>query len=143
MRRTKRLLEDQAGIAVTGYRAASFSIGARNLWAHQVLAEEGYGYSSSVYPVKHDIYGMPEAPRFLISEAALRATGLLQPGSLVRWNYRLKLPENAADDRAMAALIDDSRKAAPEAGWEVRSRSKASPQLEGNIDRFTQFLTRN
>jgi putative ABC transport system permease protein len=71
----------------------------------------------------------------------LRATGLLQPGSLVRWSYRVKLPDNAADDRALAALIDDSRQAAPEAGWEVRSRANASPQLERTINRFTQFLT--
>jgi putative ABC transport system permease protein len=85
--------------------------------------------------------GVGFGPRFLISEDALRATGLLQPGSLVRWNYRLKLPENAADDRAMAALIDDARKAAPEAGWEVRSRANASPGLERTINRFTQFLT--
>jgi putative ABC transport system permease protein len=85
--------------------------------------------------------GVGFGPRFLVSEAALRATGLLQPGSLVRWNYRLKLPANAADDRAMAALIDDSRKAAPEAGWEVRSRANASPGLERTINRFTQFLT--
>jgi putative ABC transport system permease protein len=85
--------------------------------------------------------GVGFGPRFLISEAALRATGLLQPGSLVRWSYRLRLPENAADDRAMAALIDDSRKAAPEAGWEIRSRANASPGLERTINRFTQFLT--
>lgn len=64
VRRTKRLLEDTGGTPVSGYRAASFSIGARNLWALEILAEEGYGYSSSVYPVKHDIYGMPDAPRF-------------------------------------------------------------------------------
>jgi polysaccharide deacetylase family protein (PEP-CTERM system associated) len=64
VRRTKRLLEDASGVRVNGYRAASFSIGARNLWALEVLAEEGYTFSSSVYPVKHDIYGMPEAPRF-------------------------------------------------------------------------------
>src|SRR6202012_5550347 len=85
--------------------------------------------------------GVGFGPRFLISEAALRATGLLQPGSLVRWNYRLKLPGNAADDHAMAALIDDARKAAPEAGWEIRSRANASPGLERTINRFTQFLT--
>jgi polysaccharide deacetylase family protein (PEP-CTERM system associated) len=59
----KALLEDVGGVAVLGYRAASFSIGARNLWAFDVLGECGYAYSSSVYPVKHDIYGMPEAPR--------------------------------------------------------------------------------
>lgn len=62
--RTKRLLEDLGGVAVKGYRAASYSIGAGNLWALDVLAETGYQYSSSIYPVKHDLYGMPEAPRF-------------------------------------------------------------------------------
>jgi putative ABC transport system permease protein len=85
--------------------------------------------------------GVGLGPRFLVSEAALRATGLLQPGSLVRWIYRLKLPDNAANDRAANALIDDVRNALPEAGWEIRSRSNASPQLERTIGRFTQFLT--
>jgi len=85
--------------------------------------------------------GIGFGPRFLVGEAALRATGLLQPGSLVRWIYRIKLPDNAADDRAAAALIGDIRSALPEAGWEIRSRSNASPQLERTISRFTQFLT--
>src|SRR3954452_966553 len=80
-------------------------------------------------------------PRFLISEAGLRATGLLQPGSLVRWIYRVKLPDNAADDRAATTFIADARAASPEAGWEIRSRANASPQLERTINRFTQFLT--
>jgi polysaccharide deacetylase family protein (PEP-CTERM system associated) len=64
VRRTKRLLEDRGGVAVLGYRAASFSIGKRNPWALDILDEEGYAYSSSIYPVRHDLYGMPEAPRF-------------------------------------------------------------------------------
>jgi putative ABC transport system permease protein len=85
--------------------------------------------------------GLGLGPRFLVSEAGLRATGLLQPGSLVRWIYRVKLPDNAADDRAVAALTDDARTALPEAGWEIRSRANASPQLERTISRFTQFLT--
>jgi putative ABC transport system permease protein len=85
--------------------------------------------------------GVGFGPRFLVSEAALHATGLLQPGSLVRWIYRIKLPDNAADDRAAAALIGDARSALPEAGWEIRSRGNASPQLERTISRFTQFLT--
>src|SRR5207248_6685483 len=80
-------------------------------------------------------------PRFLVSEASLRATGLLQPGSLVRWIYRVKLPDNAADDRSAATFIADARTASPEAGWEIRSRANASPQLERTINRFTQFLT--
>ncbi len=64
VRRTKALLEDVAGTAVKGYRAASFSIGERTPWAFEVLAEEGHLYSSSVYPIRHDHYGMPNAPRF-------------------------------------------------------------------------------
>ena len=60
----KAVLEDIAGVEVRGYRAPSFSIGARNLWAHEVLSENGYLYSSSIYPIAHDHYGMPDAPRF-------------------------------------------------------------------------------
>ncbi|MDO9227721.1 MAG: DUF3473 domain-containing protein, partial [Pseudomonadota bacterium] len=55
---------DLAGVAVSGYRAPSFSIGRDNLWALDVLAEAGYRYSSSIYPISHDHYGMAEAPRF-------------------------------------------------------------------------------
>jgi putative ABC transport system permease protein len=85
--------------------------------------------------------GVGFGPRFLVSEAGLRSTGLLQPGSLVRWIYRLKLPDNAAGDRAATALIEDARSVLPQAGWEIRSRGNASPQLERTINRFTQFLT--
>ncbi|SEL43751.1 polysaccharide deacetylase family protein, PEP-CTERM locus subfamily [Roseateles sp. YR242] len=60
----KRLLEDLGGVEVKGYRAPSFSIGEANLWAFDVLAECGYRYSSSVYPIEHDHYGMPDSPRF-------------------------------------------------------------------------------
>jgi putative ABC transport system permease protein len=81
--------------------------------------------------------GLGFGPRFLVSEAGLRATHLLQPGSLVRWIYRVKLPDDANTTR----LIDDTRQALPQAGWEVRSRDNASPQLERTISRFTQFLT--
>lgn len=61
---SKALLEDIGGVVVRGYRAPTFSIGEQNLWAFDVLAEEGYAYSSSIYPVKRDFYGMPDAPRF-------------------------------------------------------------------------------
>ena len=60
----KALLEDIAGVRVQGYRAPSFSIGAGNLWALDTLQRAGYRYSSSIYPIKHDHYGMPDAPRF-------------------------------------------------------------------------------
>jgi polysaccharide deacetylase family protein (PEP-CTERM system associated) len=63
IRRAKRVLEDAGGVAVVGYRAPTFSINARTPWAHAVLAEEGHLYSSSVFPVKHDLYGAPDAPR--------------------------------------------------------------------------------
>ncbi|MDH5191456.1 MAG: DUF3473 domain-containing protein [Gammaproteobacteria bacterium] len=62
--KTKKLLEDISGKEIKGYRAASYSIGASNLWALQELQEAGHLYSSSIYPIKHDLYGMPEAPRF-------------------------------------------------------------------------------
>lgn len=63
IRRAKQLLEDIGGTAVVGYRAATFSIGPRNLWAFGVLEDEGHLYSSSTYPVRHDLYGDPNAPR--------------------------------------------------------------------------------
>jgi polysaccharide deacetylase family protein (PEP-CTERM system associated) len=61
--RTRALLEDTGGVPVAGYRAATFSIGTRNLWAFRVLEEAGYRYSSSINPIAHDLYGMPGAPR--------------------------------------------------------------------------------
>jgi polysaccharide deacetylase family protein (PEP-CTERM system associated) len=62
--KAKALLEDIGGVAVHGYRAPSFSIGHGNPWALDVILAAGYRYSSSIYPVKHDHYGMPDAPRF-------------------------------------------------------------------------------
>ena len=62
--RSKALLEDISGRQVLGYRAPSFSIGTRNLWALDTLRNAGYRYSSSIYPIQHDHYGMPDAPRF-------------------------------------------------------------------------------
>jgi polysaccharide deacetylase family protein (PEP-CTERM system associated) len=68
--RTRAVLEDAGGVAVTGYRAPSFSIDKRTPWAHAVLAEAGYTYSSSVAPIRHDHYGWPEAPRFAFAPVA-------------------------------------------------------------------------
>ncbi|MBN9430274.1 MAG: DUF3473 domain-containing protein [Burkholderiales bacterium] len=78
--RAKQLLEDIGGVGILGYRAPSFSIGNNNLWAHDVIAETGHRYSSSVYPIAHDHYGMPAAPRF----AWRASSGLLEipPSSL-------------------------------------------------------------
>ncbi len=62
--RARCILEDAGGVAITGYRAPSFSIDPRTPWAHRILADSGYTYSSSVAPVAHDHYGWPESPRF-------------------------------------------------------------------------------
>jgi len=61
--RAKATLEAAGGVAVLGYRAPTFSVGPRTAWAFDILAETGHRYSSSVYPVRHDLYGMPDAPR--------------------------------------------------------------------------------
>jgi len=85
--------------------------------------------------------GIGFGPRLLIGQEALRATGLLQPGSLVRWTYRLDLPSVASSDADLARTEAVVTKAAPEAGWEVRSRVNADPRFARNIERFSQFLT--
>ncbi len=63
-RKTKKMLEDLGGVEVRGYRAASFSVSDKTPWVFEILADEGYRYSSSIYPIRHDLYGMPSAPRF-------------------------------------------------------------------------------
>ena len=86
--------------------------------------------------------GIGFGPRvLLIGEAALRASGLLQPGSLVRWHYRVRLPEGDAADRAASAFVAAAQAQFPDAGWEARTKTNASPQLERNIERFLQYLT--
>ena len=110
---------------------ARISIGAASIEIRAVLQNEPDKLAG----------GVAFGPRLLVGEEALRASGLLQPGSLVRWHYKLRLPANAADERAANALAAEARAAFPQAGWEVRTRANASPQLERNIERFTQFLT--
>jgi putative ABC transport system permease protein len=83
--------------------------------------------------------GIAFGPRVIVSDAALQATGLLQPGSLVRHHYRIAVA--GGSDRAAEALTAEAAKRFPDAGWEVRSRDNASPALERNVERFTQFLT--
>ena len=90
--------------------------------------------------------GVGLGPRLLMSESALRQTGLVQPGSLIRWTYRLNMvgsagPSETADGVALAALEADAKRVMPEAGWEVRTRANADPRFSRNIDRFSQFLT--
>jgi len=84
VRRAKALIEDASGGPVRGYRAPSFSVTERSLWALDVLVEEGYRYDASIFPIRHDRYGIPDAPRW---PHALERTGgrLFEvPGSTVR-----------------------------------------------------------
>ncbi|HSI39962.1 MAG TPA: FtsX-like permease family protein [Xanthobacteraceae bacterium] len=81
--------------------------------------------------------GIGFGPRLMVSQAALRASGLLQPGSLVRWTYRVKLDAPAR----LPEFLETVQKVAPEAGFEVRTRNAASPRLETNVRRFTDYLT--
>lgn len=102
--------------------------------------------------------GVDFGPRLMVSLDALRASGLLQPGSLVRWHHRLRLNGTATDadtgaetgaqtsdgmvsDARLERVIAQAREKFPQAGWRIRSRANAAPGLQRNINRFTQFLT--
>jgi putative ABC transport system permease protein len=89
--------------------------------------------------------GIGFGPRVILSQEALGASGLLQPGALVRWINRLTItPERGrqvASENDVTRLIDAANRAFPNAGWEVRTRTNVSPQFSKNVDRLTQFLT--
>jgi len=81
LRRAKRVIEDACGVQVCGYRAPSYSITRRSLWALDVLLDEGYSYDASIYPIHHDRYGIPDAPRHAFQVAADRGGMWELPGS--------------------------------------------------------------
>jgi len=165
VRAAKARLEDCSGGAVRGYRAASFSLTAETDWAHTVLAEEGYAYSSSIYPIRHDHYGMPSAPRgafrpisggsFLeIPIATLEAGGRrwpfggggyfrLMPYALSRWGIRRI---NRVD--AMPAVfyfhpweVDPGQPRVPGIGWRTRFRHYVNlARMQGRLDRLLAGL---
>uniref|UniRef100_UPI003BA9EB5B ABC transporter permease n=1 Tax=Stappia sp. TaxID=1870903 RepID=UPI003BA9EB5B len=84
--------------------------------------------------------GVNFGPRITISDAALEETGLVQPGSLVRWIYRIRLPQGTTTDE-IATLEEEAKAAFPRAGWRIQSRAEAAPGLQRNIGRLAQFLT--
>ena len=87
LRKARGILEDASGQAVTGYRAPSFSIDPRTPWAHMILAEEGYRYSSSVAPIRHDHYGWPDSPRF--AWKPVKDSALVElPVTTAKWGRR-------------------------------------------------------
>lgn len=103
--RARAALEDAGGQAVTGYRAPSFSIDARTPWAHRVLAEEGYAYSSSVAPLAHDHYGWRGAPRYAFRPVA--GAELLEiPVTVAEWRGR-RLATGGGFFRLLPAAITD------------------------------------
>lgn len=67
--RTRKLLQDVSGQPIEGYRAASYSVTTDTLWVYEQLARAGYRYSSSIFPIRHDLYGIPQAPRTPFTEA--------------------------------------------------------------------------
>lgn len=141
--RARALLEDIGGVAVTGYRAPSFSIGQGNLWAFDCLREAGYRYSSSLFPIRHDHYGMPDAPRFAhsvrdglleVPATTVHLAGRnlpcsgggwfrLMPYALSRWMIRRV---NAVDGQAAVFYLHP---------WEV---DPGQPRVPG-IDARTRF----
>ena len=108
---------------------ARLTVGAATLEIAAVLVNEPDKLAS----------GIAFGPRLILSEAALQATGLVQPGSLVRRHYRILVP--GGSDRAADAVVANAAVQMPDAGWEIRTRNNASPALERNVERFTQFLT--
>ena len=117
VRHTRQLLEDLGGVRVNGYRAATFSISRANWWVFNILAEEGYAYSSSVYPIVHDLYGVPDAPRLPFHPTAsaftevplttLRVFGKNLPCS--GGGYFRLLPY-AISQRAFARIVDREKR---------------------------------
>lgn len=84
--------------------------------------------------------GMEFGPRLMISTEAIGATGLVQPGSLVRWHYRVRM-DPAPSIGELKQIEEEAEQTEADAGWRVRSRANASPGLQRSIDRFAQFLT--
>jgi len=84
IRRARDVIEQAAGVKVQGYRAPSFSVTRRSLWALDVLAEEGYTYDASIFPIRHDRYGIHDAPRDVCRMPAGGSTIVEVPGSTIR-----------------------------------------------------------
>jgi polysaccharide deacetylase family protein (PEP-CTERM system associated) len=161
VRTARALLEDISGQAVQGYRAPSFSIGYTNPWAFDVLVEAGYLYSSSVYPVQHDHYGMPDAPRFAyrprpqlleipVTTTCVMGRNLpaggggyfrLAPYRLSRWALRRV---NRIDQRAAIFYlhpweIDPEQPRVPGTGWKTRFRHYVNlHRTESRLGRLLQ-----
>ncbi|MFN0265039.1 ABC transporter permease [Tepidamorphus sp. 3E244] len=83
--------------------------------------------------------GLTFGPRVLMTMDALEESGLVRPGSLVRWHYQVRL--NDQSDAALTNLAEEAEERFPEAGWSIRSRANAAPRISSQIDRFRDYLT--
>ena len=162
VRRTKALLEDTGGTRVTGYRAATFSVGHRNMWVFAILRQEGYVYSSSINPISHDLYGMPDAPRIPfrpdaagvieIPMTTVRLLGRNWPCSgggyfrlLPTGLYRAGLKRVNHRDRQPGIFyfhpweIDAGQPRIPNAGWRSRMRHYTNLSgMEADLNKLLQ-----
>ena len=134
--------------ALPGFVAESALVARLDLKAgdHILIGDATFEYRGELVSEPDKLAsGIGFGPRVLLSLDAFRTTGLVQPGSLVRWLNRLSLRRDAsghaADDATVEAVATQARERFPEAGWEIRNRSNVSPQFEKNLERFTQFLT--
>ncbi|MCC2097465.1 MAG: FtsX-like permease family protein [Hyphomicrobiales bacterium] len=89
--------------------------------------------------------GFGLGPRVILSQEAFRASGLVQPGALINWTYRMLVnsatPGTPASDAKLETMVEQSEQAFPDAGWRVTTRQNVSPRFSRNLDRFAQFLT--
>jgi polysaccharide deacetylase family protein (PEP-CTERM system associated) len=158
--RTRAILEDTGGVAVQGYRAPTFSIGASTPWAFDVIAETGHTYSSSVNPVRHDNYGMPDAPRtpYQTAGGALwefpmttaRVFGHNMPCSgggyfrlLPYWLFRRGFASATENEQRSGIFyfhpweVDPSQPRVPGCGWKSRVRHYTNlSRMSGRLDRL-------
>ena len=160
LRRTHGVLEDLGGVAVRGYRAPTFSIGPTTPWAFDVIAETGHAYSSSVNPVRHDNYGMPDAPRtpyrpaggalweFPMTTARLLGRNMPCSGGgyfrlLPYWLFRRGFAGATETERRPGIFyfhpweVDPDQPRVPDCGWKSRLRHYTNlSRMSGRLDRL-------
>ena len=143
IQRAKGVLEDLTGQEVAGYRAPSFSIGTANLWALDSLARAGHRYSSSIYPIRHDHYGMPDAPRFMHQAA----DGLIEIPITTLRLFNRNLPSSGggyfrllpyALSRWMLQRVNDADQESAVFYFHPWEIDPGQPRIDG-IDRKTRF----
>jgi putative ABC transport system permease protein len=133
-----------------GEKAGAFGAAAPDLFFERMGVELGdrINLGGATFELRARIVTEPDAvsdgfgfaPRLMVSLEGLRASGLIQPGSLVEHAYKIRLPANSTE-ADLAAIREQATERFPEAGWSVRTRSNAAPALSSNIERFSQFLT--